>query len=390
MSESVGPLVTPAEGVLHFTGACARPKVSPFAYAYTSRSQKPLVYCSAYAAMARDLTGSFNGSSQATRRAWADYLNSFQDEDGLFRDPTFGLPDDLRGVKFAPNAGWDGGIAGWGWWHMTNHILCALDSLGAVAPRPIRLLEDFYSERIVLEEWLAARDWNIAWAVGNEVLNLGTFLLYARDFHNEDRAKPLIVRLFDWLDAHQDPATGFWGTDCRTRGGRLHAMCGAYHEYILYVYDDRPIPNLTAAVDATLALQNSDSGGFALDGTSGACEDIDAAFILSNSYLLLDYRRAEIERALARVLSVILEHQNPDGGFVYVRGKPYVYGHELMRSGVDESALFPSWFRLLSVALINQLIPHPKADPTPWKFNHAPYLHYFPLEKLTGLRAYKS
>ncbi|MBE7557538.1 hypothetical protein HS125_00750 [bacterium] len=89
------------------------------------------------------------------------------------------------------------------------------------------------------------------------------------------------------------------------------------------------------------------------------------------------------------MLETILAHQNPDGGFVYMRGKPYVYGHALMSSDADESALFPSWFRLLSVALINQLIPHPKADPTPWTFNRAPYLHYFPLEKVSGIRAGK-
>ncbi|MBE7557539.1 hypothetical protein HS125_00755 [bacterium] len=215
MSKSVCPTPTAASGVLAFTQSCARPQVSPFAYAYTSRARQPLAYCSAYAAMARDLAGDLALASEAEKRAWVDYLNSFQCEDGLFRDPAFGLPDDLSGVPFAPDAGWDGGIAGWGWWHMTNHILCALDSLGGVAARPIRLLEDFYSGRIVLEDWLAARDWNVAWAVGNEVLNLGAFLLYARDFHHEDRARDLVVRLFDWLDAHQDRATGFWASTAR-------------------------------------------------------------------------------------------------------------------------------------------------------------------------------
>lgn len=389
MVESACRFTTVAEGVLDFVRACQRPLASPYDFVYTSGAGQPLVYCSAYAAMARDLAGSLGSESQAFRRGWVDYLNAFQCEDGLYRDPAFGLPDDLSGVAFAPHAGWDGGIAGWGWWHMTNHVLCALDSLGGVAARPIRLLEDFYSGRIVLEEWLERRDWDVAWAVGNEVLNLGSFLLYARDFHNESRAADLVVRLFDWLDARQDPATGYWGNDCRSRAGKLHAMCGAYHEYILYVYDERPIPHLSAAVDATLSLQDPASGGFALDGSSGACEDIDAAFILANAYLLQDYRRDDIERALARVLGTILQHQNPDGGLVYRRGKPYVYGHPLMSSGVDESALFPSWFRLLSIALINQLIPHPKADPTPWKFNRAPYLHYFPSGRLEAVRAGK-
>ena len=377
---------TAAEGVLRFVDLCHLPRSGPFCYGYTADAETPLLYCSSYAAMVRDLTSDFDASSDAEKAAWIDYFNSFLGDDGLYRDPAFGLPDDLSGARFAPNAGWDGGIAGWGWWHMTNHIYCALDSLGGVASRPVQLLEDFYTGRVRLETWLEERDWNVAWAVGNEVLNLGTFLLYARDFHNESRAADLVVRLFDWLDAHQDQATGFWGTDCHTRPGKLHAMCGAYHEYILYVYDGRPILHLEQAVDTTLSLQNAQSGGFALDGTSGACEDIDAAFILANSYHLQDYRRADIEASLAHVLGTVLEHQNPDGGLVYLRGRDYEYGHPLMRSRADQSALFPSWFRLLSIALINQLIPHPLADPTPWRFNKAPYLHYFPTEKLERVK----
>jgi len=102
------------------------------------------------------------------------------------------LDDDgrLRPVRVPLRA--DGGIAGWGWWHMTNHIYSALTSLGGTAPRPLGLLEPFYREEIKIE---------------------------------------------DWLDAHQDPQTGYWGTDCLSPVGKRQAMCGAYHEYILYGYE---------------------------------------------------------------------------------------------------------------------------------------------------------
>jgi hypothetical protein len=375
-----------AEGVLRFTQACHRPQLGPGRYVYTSDSDQPLAYCSSYGAMARHLCGDLKNADSSEIQAWAQYLQSFQCDDGLFRDPAFGLPDDLSNVEFAPNAGWDGGIAGWGWWHMTNHILCALDSLGAVAENPLRVLEPFYKGEIVLEEWLSERDWNVSWAVGNEILNLGTFLLYARDYQNEDRAADLIVRLFDWLDGYQDDETGYWGTDCHSRAGKLHAMCGAYHEIILYFYDKRPVLKKERMVDTTLSLQDEASGGFALDGTSGACEDIDAAFILINSFFRQDYRRDDIKASMARVLGTVIEHQNPDGGLVYRRGTPYTYGHDMMSSGADQSCLFPTWFRLLSVAIINQIVPHPQADTTNWTFNNCPYLHFFDEELVTQLK----
>ncbi len=347
-------------------------------YVYKAGETLPLIYCSTYAAMSRDLVGDVDKISSAQRQEWIDYLNSYQCEDGLYKDPAFGLPDDLSKVPLRAEAGWAGGIAGWGWWHMTNHIYSALDCLGAVSPKPLALLEPFYKEQIVLEQWLEQRDWDLSWAVGNEVLNIGTFLLYARDFHNESRADKLITRMFDWLDAHQDPETGYWGTDCSSAIGKRQAMCGAYHEYILYVYAKRPIPRIPQIVDTTLSLQNP-GGGFGCDGKSGACEDIDATFIFIDAYYQQDYRRSDIRQAIKRVLPAVLEHQNPDGGFVYLRGQSYVYGVEQMSSEADQSCMFPTWFRLLSLAVIGQSLDDSEVaqDKVGWRFNRCPYVQWW-------------
>jgi hypothetical protein len=259
---------------------------------------------------------------------------------------------------------------------MTNHIYAALTSLGGVAPRPLALLEPFYREEIRVEDWLACRNWDLSWSVGNEVLNLGTFLLYARDFHHEPRAGKLITRLLDWLDRYQEPQTGYWGTDCLSPVGKRQAMCGAYHEYILYAYEGRPIPKLENVIDATLSLQNP-GGGFGCDGKSGACEDIDAAFIFANAYYMTEYRREDIHRSMAAVLPAILDHQNPDGGFVYLRGKPYQYGVEQMSSDADQSCMFPTWFRFLSLAVIGQILTDQEVGEFSWRFNACPYVQYF-------------
>ena len=269
-------------------------------YVYRAGETVPLVYCSTYAAMARDLVSDLDSLASSERQEWIGYLNAHQCDDGLYRDPAFGLPDDLIDVPLRADAGWAGGIAGWGWWHMTNDVYTALRSLDAVAPKTLALLAPFYSETTSLETWLDERNWDLSWSVGNEVLNLGTFLLYARDFHNEPRAGKLVARMLNWLDANQDPETGYWGTDCTSPVGKRQAMCGAYHEYILYACERRPIPRIEQIVDATLSLQNP-GGGFGCDGKSGACEDIDAAFIFLSAYYQQDYRRDDIEDAVAKV-----------------------------------------------------------------------------------------
>ncbi len=349
-------------------------------YVYRSSRTATLAYCSVYAALARDLAGDLDRITPSERKEWIEYLNGFQTQDGLFRDPAFGLPEDLSNVPLRADAGWAGGIAGWGWWHMTNHIYAALASLGGVAPKPLALLTPFYREEIKIEDWLAQRNWNLSWSVGNEVLNIGTFLLYARDFHHEPRAGKLITRLLDWLDKYQNPQTGYWGTDCTSPVGKRQAMCGAYHEYILYAYEGRPIPKLEKVIDATLSLQNT-GGGFGCDGKSGACEDIDAAFIFANACYRTDYRRDDIYRSMAQVLPAILEHQNPDGGFVYLRGKPYQYGVPLMSSDADQSCMFPAWFRFLSLAVIGQILTDQEIGKVPWRFNSCPYVQYFTKSK---------
>jgi hypothetical protein len=40
-----------------------------------------------------------------------------------------------------------------------------------------------------------------------------------------------------------------------------------------------------------------------------------------------------------------------------MRGAPFSYGHALMASGPDVSAMFPTWFRTLSLAVIAQALP---------------------------------
>jgi hypothetical protein len=112
-------------------------------------------------------------------------------------------------------------------------------------------------------------------------------------------------------------------------------------------------------VDTVLSLQHPD-GGFAPDGGGGACEDVDAVDILVNLYKRFDYRRPEIRWALRRTLRHLLALQNPDGGFPYGRYRP---GDPITHMGVPgtltrqgDSAAFPTWFRVHTLALLAEVL----------------------------------
>jgi hypothetical protein len=66
--------------------------------------------------------------------------------------------------------------------------------------------------------WLDGLNWHDPWLESNKVMFLASFLIQSsclEDAHS----------IFDWLDARQDPVTGYWGTP---QGAKLsNAMAGA-------------------------------------------------------------------------------------------------------------------------------------------------------------------
>ena len=351
---------------LEFVNSCA---LDGCRYVYSAQSSVATLYSSCYAAAARSLYGDLDGLSAAERGAWAAYLNSHQDEDGLYRDP----------VIFGQ--GWYAGDPLWcGRTHQTCHAIIALTALGAVAEREFALVAEF-SDTAYMLNWLDSRDFGerVAWS-GNEIMNVGTLLQYARDFHNDARAGRAVELLLDWLDGHHiNPATGVWGTlDVSDPLQRSHAVQAAYHWWPLYFYDQRPIPYPERALDTVLATQNP-LGGFgwgvhnsAEPYASSACEDIDSIDPLCRISQLTQYRREDVDAALRRAVPAVLSNRTPDGGFQFIRGRAYEYGHPEFASGPAQGAMFPTWFRTLSLALIGMAMPQEPIGRMVWQFVRCP------------------
>ena len=189
--------------------------------------------------------------------------------------------------------------------HLTNYSLGALQRLGRLEPAALGFLEPFLDVTWT-EAWLARRDLRDPWQEGNNVVNLGSFLLLAQA-QGEARAGPVLDAVMAWHDRLQEPATGFWGVGQSVdRRSTLHALAGATHNLHLFYALKRPIPHAARMIDTCLSFPT---------GADTACIDVDLIDILVHLRDRMGYRRAEIDLWLAGKLDALLAVQNPDGGF---------------------------------------------------------------------------
>lgn len=363
---------------LEYIGSMAYAADAPGRYLYSASTSRPTLYASAYAAMTRDLHGELATVPPANRREWASYLQSHQDVDGLFRDPViFG-----RGM-YAGDPLWCGRA------HLTHHVITALCCLDAQPLLPLRWLDQFKGANVI-EEWLQEREWEtrVAW-VGNEVMNVGSLLQYVRDWQRDEEAGEVVARMLDWLAAHVRADIGMWGTlDAGDALRRSHLVQAAYHIWPLFGFDGRPIPHRGEAVDVVLATENERSGfGWGEHNTnapfwSSACEDIDSIEPLVRYGLATEVGWGRVAATLTRARQAVLQNRNPDGGFVFARNLPAVvegqlsdwYPDESLQAAHDQSEMFSTWFRTLSIALIDRALDEDAAD---WHFCQAPGMQFW-------------
>jgi hypothetical protein len=248
--------------------------------------------------------------------------------------------------------------------------------------------------------------WSEPWGESNRVMFLTEFLLQE---HEIDLAHVVL----DWLDAHQDADTGFWGT--REGADLLSGMAAGFHFYFFYFALDRPVHYPTAIIDHTLAVQQAD-GLYTRGGGGGACADLDAVDTLVKFSLLTDYRAEDIKLSLARSFAAIVANQRPTGAFcealrpvppkslkrtigeallldrlIHKPYEPYVErmryaGWSKMEYTCEEGDLWSTWFRPLALALISTRYPGEFIDDIAWTFRRKPGLGW---HDPIGLRAIK-
>jgi hypothetical protein len=343
------------DSIIRFVDAC---QIEDSKYAFASTPVGPeTLYASCFATMIFHYLGRLQDFELDGCKEWAKYITAYQDEKtGLFIGPEI-VPEELNNRKHD----WEHVTM-----HLTAHVLPALHLLGGRPTYPLSFAQRFV-DISYLQSWLDARDWKEAWWEGNNLLFIGQFLIFLRDFEGITRAQDAINLYFDWLDQQVDPQTGLWGSNGYC--SNFKAMCGGYHQLLVYYFEQRPVRYPERLVDTVLALQHWD-GGFCPTGGGGACEDVDAIDILVNMYKQANYRRSEIRQALRRALRSILQKQMRDGGFVYRLNQDFVHmGIRRTRSAANVSNMFSTWFRIHTLALISEVLIDEAIAQFNWQFN---------------------
>jgi hypothetical protein len=306
------------------------------------------------AVMARDLLSGLAAWTQAEREALAGWLTQHRRADGIFRIPgmhdgdVFKKPDRAETWRYID-------------FHVTNYSLGAIQALTPGAMPSLAFAQPWL-DVTTLKAWLADRDLRDPWQEGNNIVNLGSFLLLMSaqgDAAVASQADACLSVLFDWHDRLQEPSTGFWGVGQASDAVRaLHAMAGSMHNFHLWYAKRRPLPYQDKAVDWCLAQPPR---------VVSACIDVDLVDLLVHAHRLIDHRRDDIEQWLRELLPRLLAIQRCDGGFADIndgirRQDGWVRGYE-ERQGLSNT--FATWFRWIAIAMIaDTLWP----DCWPWRF----------------------
>lgn len=310
--------------------------VDGYEYLFSKSCVQPTIYASVYACMIR---GWKDNILDNEKKEWAEFLNSFQREDGFYIDTR------CYNEKYM-----DGD--GWGARHLIPHLIIALKRLNAKPKYEFEFLKK-YCDPDEMIKLLNSLDYTNIWGSSNVIMNYGVMLQYARDYMDLDCNRS-VEALEDWLLKEIREDCAMWQSKTEISGATLYeTIRGAYHIYPLLIYDGISIPNFEKAIPFIMDSQNK-QGGFDAAKFSSACADIDAIDpLLRATKTSSEYYENDVKTVIRKAKRWILKNQNSDGGFVYDRREPFSYGGaEQLSSKLNESNLFGTWFRALALLYI--------------------------------------
>lgn len=330
------------------------------------------------AVMLRDLLGDLAGWTEDQRHTLADWLEGHRRADGIFRIP--GMTDDAVYKKPLLSDTWE-----YIDFHVSNYSLGAVQAL-CPARRPVLDFARPFLDPLFLKAWLSERDLRDPWQEGNNIVNLGSFLLGLASQGAGETAQRAMDLLFAWHDRLQEPATGFWGVNqAHDETALLHAMAGSMHNYHLWYATGRPLNYQARAVDYALSCPPT---------IHSACIDVDLVDLLTHGHRCLDYRRGEIEAWLRTLLVHLLALQADDGGFP---DEPAQAGQGQRRQdgwvgGYAEpqglSNTFSTWFRWIAIAMTARCLwPDWQAFEGGWRFRRMVGIGYAMAPQNSGQHA---
>ena len=232
--------------------------------------------------------------------------------------------------------------------HLLPHIIIAYTKIGKTPKYRFSYL-DFLQNSDVAVDFISTLGWDKPWGASNVVMNYVVAMQYARDYMKDERFTQSIKAIENWLVKNINPQMGMWLFKRKiTKSDKYEAVRAAYHIYPILKYDGIDIPYAEKAIDIILELQNN-MGGYDYKLNSGACEDIDAIDSLIRLSAQTEYKKEDVKKCIKNSINWVLKNQMDDGGFVFSIGEKFNYGHINLSSERNESNLFATWFRNLSL-----------------------------------------
>ncbi len=311
------------------------------------------------------LSGEYNSINSADKEKIIKYINSYQTVNGYYELSQIKENEIWKGVSIDYTKDYIHN-------HVTNYCLSVIKSFKGETKYPLSFMHSYLSEENLIN-YLNKRRLSDPWLEGNNIVNLTSFII--NEEKDSNKLNELIDIIINWHNKTQDPLTGYWGTNHKTYpASLLEGMAGAAHNFHIYYYFNREIPNYKKIIDSCLIFINQ--------GVQSACIDVDVVDILVNM-IPYNYKVDQIKKSLENFLVKLLNFQNEDGGFAdektnsVRRMDGWVLGY-WEPQGL--SNCFATWFRLITIALIESAI-YGERD---WVFRNTIGIGYFNKNYLRG------
>ncbi len=281
--------------------------------------------------------------------------------------------------------------------------LSALHVLETLDGNPLKDHVEPLLPRDIEERLNSYKTFNGVAGTGNFAMFNAILLIHAKLYLSQNTDS----QISRWYDSHLKNMNqnGFWG---KINGMNHLQFQNGYHQYEIFEYLKDEGRHWQLAIEKVSSLVDS-RGHYAPYPGGGGCFDYDAVFILTR---FPDIAR-ELKHSLSQTLSALISEQNADGGFcesLYIRPRSFrhlLHGfghinakgfeakkerlkyflnlqrpkHNVIRTHWteysrewNESDLWDSWFRMLTIARIDVALKEGETDD--WGFINYPGIGY--------------
>jgi len=276
------------------------------------------------------------------RKAMADFIKSFQKEDGTIYDPLVrrkatlrNLLSSLKNFDFSNILGQQTIIA------ETRQAISALKLLG---DEPHVFYQKFPKTEREIEKYLSKLNWRKPWGAGSHFSHLIFFL---KNSDLEDK-EALIDFAINWVNKLQNPKDGSWyrgdpSLQQKINGAMKVITALKVAERMSFKYPEK-------LIDLCLSAKNDEH----------ACDNFNIIYVLhyANKAIKNNYRFEEIKEVAKKRLEIYKSYYFPEiGGFSFLpkKASQIYYGAKITK-GLNEPDIHGTCMFLWGVSIIAQIL----------------------------------